>query len=272
MLAVVLVIGANSGRDAVEHTGDGQVPALPSAAAQAVTELIVTNVIDGDTLKLSDGRTVRVLGIDTPEAGECGYEQAREFARATLLDEQVEVASDPTQDTVDRYGRALLYVARGGVDYSHAVVTAGWAEHLVVGGVPVEKAEILQAAQAAAREAKLGIWGQPCTRSTRASPNSTHRAQPPTKRDGDADIKRPVAPAAAAPEREPGPAAPPTPRPVSEPSGRDCHPSYVPCVPDSIRDLNCKDVGHRVKVVGPDEYRLDGDDNDGKGCESYPPA
>jgi hypothetical protein len=28
-------------------------------------------------------------------------------------------------------------------------------------------------------------------------------------------------------------------------------------------------VGHRVTVVGPDKYQLDGDDNDGKGCESY---
>jgi hypothetical protein len=31
-------------------------------------------------------------------------------------------------------------------------------------------------------------------------------------------------------------------------------------------------VGHRVTVAGTDEYRLDGDDNDGKGCESYPPG
>jgi hypothetical protein len=43
-------------------------------------------------------------------------------------------------------------------------------------------------------------------------------------------------------------------------------------VPNSARDLDCKDVGHRVTVVGPDKYRLDGDDNDGKGCESYPAA
>jgi hypothetical protein len=40
-------------------------------------------------------------------------------------------------------------------------------------------------------------------------------------------------------------------------------------VPDSPRDLDCPDVGHQVRVVGPDEYRLDGSDNDGKGCESY---
>jgi hypothetical protein len=55
-------------------------------------------------------------------------------------------------------------------------------------------------------------------------------------------------------------------------SGRDCHSSYVPCVPESTRDLDCKGVGHRVTVVGPDEYRLDGDDNDGKGCLPSRPA
>jgi endonuclease YncB( thermonuclease family) len=46
-------------------------------------------LIDGDALDLSDGRRVRVLGIDTPAKGECGFEEAREFARATLLDEEV---------------------------------------------------------------------------------------------------------------------------------------------------------------------------------------
>ena len=31
---------------------------------------IVSQVVDGDTVVLEDGRTVRYLGIDTPEAGE----------------------------------------------------------------------------------------------------------------------------------------------------------------------------------------------------------
>jgi hypothetical protein len=219
---------------------------------------------------------VRVLGIDTPEKGECGFAKARDFARATLLDSEVDVASDPTQDGVDRYGRSLLYVTRWGLDYSHAVIGAGWAEHIVVDGVPVEKAETLQYAEDAAKALKLGIWGDPCAPPTPASPTTTHRAKPPAERDDDADVQQFIPPVAAAPEREPQPAPRPAPRPdpqpVPEPSGRGCHSSYVPCVPESPGDLDCKDVGHRVAVVGPDEYRLDGDDNDGKGCESYPAA
>lgn len=49
--------------------------------------------------------------------------------------------------------------------------------------------------------------------------------------------------------------------------GGGCHPSYRPCVPAGRGDLDCPDIGHPVQVVGPDEYRLDGD-NDGEGCES----
>jgi endonuclease YncB( thermonuclease family) len=287
VLAVALVIGANSGRDDVERTSDDETSAAASAAETAAEparadasaadpELTVTNVVDGDTLDLSDGRRVRVLGIDTPEKGECGFEKARDFARATLLDSEVDVASDPTQDGLDRYGRSLLYVKRWGLDYSHAVIGAGWAEHIVVGGVPVEKAETLQYAEDAAKALKLGIWGDPCAPPTPASPTTTHRAKPPAESDGDADVQRLTPPVVAVPEREPQPAPRPAPRPqpqpVREPSGRGCHSSYVPCVPESPRDLDCKDVGHRVTVVGPDEYRLDGDDNDGKGCESYPAA
>jgi hypothetical protein len=39
-------------------------------------------------------------------------------------------------------------------------------------------------------------------------------------------------------------------------------------VPDSPSDLDCPDIGKKVRVVGPDEYRLDAN-KDGWGCESY---
>ena len=29
---------------------------------------------------------------------------------------------------------------------------------------------------------------------------------------------------------------------------------------------DCPQIGYQVKVTGPDEYRLDGNDNDGRGC------
>jgi endonuclease YncB( thermonuclease family) len=72
----------------------------------------VTNVVDGDPVDLSDGREIRVLGVDAPEKGQCGFEEASEFGCATLLNKQVEVTPDPDPGrTVDRHGRSLLYLS-----------------------------------------------------------------------------------------------------------------------------------------------------------------
>src|SRR3712207_6257579 len=81
--------------------------------------------VDGDTVDLSDGRRVRVLGIDTPETVdpdkpvECWGPEATAFAEATLLGKAVTVTGDPTQDAVDGYGRTLAYLTLPtGEDYS----------------------------------------------------------------------------------------------------------------------------------------------------------
>jgi micrococcal nuclease len=50
--------------------------------------------------------------------------------------------------------------------------------------------------------------------------------------------------------------------------GRGCNPNYMPCIPNSARDLDCKDVRKEVRVIGKDVYDLDSD-GDGYGCESY---
>jgi hypothetical protein len=47
----------------------------------------------------------------------------------------------------------------------------------------------------------------------------------------------------------------------------NCHPSYIPCLP-IVGDLDCGEISERnIQIVGYDEYRLDGNDQDGWGCE-----
>ena len=43
----------------------------------------VVHVVDGDTIDLGNGETVRLAGIDAPEVGECGYKRARNKLVAT---------------------------------------------------------------------------------------------------------------------------------------------------------------------------------------------
>ena len=79
----------------------------------------VARVIDGDTIQvLSDGRqyTVRLIGADTPETKHptktvqhFGAE-ASAYTTAALEGRTVQLETDRTGDTVDRYGRLLRYV------------------------------------------------------------------------------------------------------------------------------------------------------------------
>jgi|GEM_PF-2747968 len=67
----------------------------------------------------------------------------------------------------------------------------------------------------------------------------------------------------------PAPVATPMPPPIAPPASASCDPNYIGgCVPNVSYDLDCKDIGFSVTVVGTDRHRFDGD-GDGAGCESY---
>ncbi len=86
---------------------------------------LVTRVIDGDTIELSNGEAVRVVGIDTPEVGECGFDAATANMVDLVLNQRVRLrVSDEDRDS---YGRLLRYVDRGTVDAGLRQIQAGLA-------------------------------------------------------------------------------------------------------------------------------------------------
>jgi hypothetical protein len=93
------------------------------AAAPAVT---VRAVVDGDTVDLSDGERVRIIGIDTPERGQPGYSEAAAAMTAMVLGRQVVLSPGAQQDR-DRYGRLLRYLDVDGQDVGLAMISQGWA-------------------------------------------------------------------------------------------------------------------------------------------------
>jgi len=69
---------------------------------------------------------VRLIGIDSPESGECGFTAAVDSLRRILGDRDVSLAAGaPTSR--DRYGRLLRYVMVGGTDAGLAQIKAGYA-------------------------------------------------------------------------------------------------------------------------------------------------
>jgi micrococcal nuclease len=76
-----------------------------------------------------------------------------------VLDRDVVLRVDPTQDAVDKYGRALAYVDVDGRDAGEAMVTSGWAKPYVYGGVEFERVSAYRAASRAAAARGAGVHG-----------------------------------------------------------------------------------------------------------------
>jgi len=68
----------------------------------------VSKVIDGDTFKMSDDTTIRLLCVDAPERGENGYSEAKDFLANMILEKEVRLEKDISEE--DEYGRLLRYV------------------------------------------------------------------------------------------------------------------------------------------------------------------
>lgn len=84
------------------------------------------SAIDGDTIRLDNGKSVRVIGIDTPESGECGSGKA-EKATARFIRNGFTLRR-ATRDNEDRYDRLLRYVRnRNGRDLGTMLIRRGLA-------------------------------------------------------------------------------------------------------------------------------------------------
>lgn len=97
----------------------------PSAPPGAVTAVVVS-VIDGDTVETSAG-TVRIIGIDAPERGECGYDDAASYVSGLLpAGDTVTLTLPDGENEEDKYGRLLRYVDTAqGVDVASSLLAAG---------------------------------------------------------------------------------------------------------------------------------------------------
>lgn len=124
LLFAVLVVGVVF---VVFRVFGDDIGAGPRNEVQAVDgrSFVVTHVVDGDTVDLDNGETVRLVGIDTPERGECGYDEAR-AALVDLVDGQ-RITLGASDEDRDRYDRLLRYVDVGKVDAGLRLIKQGFA-------------------------------------------------------------------------------------------------------------------------------------------------
>jgi endonuclease YncB( thermonuclease family) len=86
---------------------------------------VVTQVVDGDTVEIDSGEHVRLIGVDTPEVGACGYANATARMRRMVEGRTVVLVNPDSVQDVDTYGRLLRYVDVDGRDAGLAQIRAG---------------------------------------------------------------------------------------------------------------------------------------------------
>lgn len=195
----------------------------------------VLRVIDGDTIEVDRGNgpeKVRYIGVDTPETvapdSPVQWMGPEASAANKRLVEGREVLLERDVSETDKYDRLLRYVW-----VEDASAAAGWL--------------LVNLALVSQGYAQVSTY-------------------PPDVQYVDLYLEAQRAAEAAGlglwgPE--------PTAKPTAKPKPTNCHPSYEPCLP-IVGDLDCPDVRAMgkapVRVIGPDDYRLDRD-KDGWGCE-----
>lgn len=111
---------------------------------------IVETVLDGDTFQLPDGDRVRLLGVNAPEKGRCGYGEATDYLRQLVTGKSVRVA----EERRDTYGRRLGLVYAGGRLVNAEMLRSGWARPDYS---QTSQSDRLKAAYREATEAKFGV-------------------------------------------------------------------------------------------------------------------
>jgi len=146
--------------------------AAGNALAREAT-VTVARVLDGDSVVLTDGREVRLIGINAPEFSKEGpphpplAEQAQNRLRELVLGKPVSLVTE--QERHDRYSRLLAHLVvenRTGVE--EALLREGLAWAIAI-PPNVEWLPRLQAAEAQARTARRGVWAEPAYRARPAS-------------------------------------------------------------------------------------------------------
>ena len=214
------------------------VDAAPPAAASPPL-LTAASGGDGDSWRDSAGREYRLGMVNAPEVGECFGTEAT-AARTRL----VAAGFAARVYAADRHGREVAVVTSAdGTNLNVHLAQLGFVDDRYLAAFRHENpalARELDAAFDRAKADRAGLWG-----ACREAVPQGIAAAPPAKKQAPADGA--------------------------------CHPDYVTCIPvkgdgsgrGQANDLDCGDLDGRVQLrrAGTDPYRLDGNDDDGSGCE-----
>lgn len=124
---------------------------------------MVKSVIDGDTIRIEKRIKIRLLGIDSPERGECYYKESKAYLNELIDEKQVFLEKDITGK--DLYDRLLRYVVLKNPDpeennilVNNQMVLEGYAFAQSIS--PDKKyRDLLATSERKAKADEKGMWG-----------------------------------------------------------------------------------------------------------------
>jgi micrococcal nuclease len=119
--------------------------------ASAVMSVTISRAIDGDTLKTTDGQTIRLLYIDAPELKQKFGKESKD-SLSCIVGEKVKLDSKGK----DKYGRTLGVVYVGPMSINEAQILTGMAWAYMI-----PKDSHYRDFEGIARKYKDGLWADP---------------------------------------------------------------------------------------------------------------
>lgn len=142
--------------------------ALAEVDIRKMEKGVVAKVVDGDTIKLETGETIRYIGIDTPETKhpnkpiQCYGREASQKNTELVEGKTVFLEKDVTNK--DRYDRFLRYIyiinpeaTDEAIFVNEYLVEQGYAR-LYTYPPDVKYDQLIRNAETAAREGERGLW------------------------------------------------------------------------------------------------------------------
>lgn len=151
----------------VDRGGESATPPLAgpeSGDLPAGLDVTVERVVDGDTIVVSGGERVRLIGVDTPETKDprrpvgCFGQQASDFT-ASLLEAGSRVRLVGDAEPRDRFDRLLAYAYRlpDGLFVNAELLRQGYGQVLTIPPNVAHAEEFVDLA-GEARDAGRGLW------------------------------------------------------------------------------------------------------------------
>ncbi len=172
-------------------------PAPQEKPAEQPNLVSVTQVVDGDTFKVSiagKAETIRLIGLDTPETVDprkpvqCFGKEASDKAKALLSGKRVRLEADAGQGERDKYDRLLRYAfLEDGTSFNEWMIRQGYGREYTYDSAYKYQATY-KAAEKDAQANKRGLWADNAcqepepTPASQPAPEEQPAAQPSGRR------------------------------------------------------------------------------------------